>query len=57
MSADDPRDIMGNIMRFSLVARGTREILACTKNQVPLSILIMPFSSRGEHEVVIFAYL
>ena len=34
----------------------TREILDCTTNQIPLSILIMPFSSRDEHGVVILAY-
>lgn len=35
----------------------TQEILECTGNQVPLSILIIPFSSRDEHEVVILVYL
>ena len=35
----------------------TREILESTRNQVPLRNLIMPFSSRDEHEVVILAYL
>ena len=33
----------------------TRKILECTRNQICLSILIIPFQSRDKHELIIFA--
>ena len=59
VSADDPRDIMGTLHYSPNVvfcrAEHTRAILECTRNQGPLTILIMPFSSSDKHEVIIFA--
>ena len=38
-------------------AKHTREIFHCRSNQISLRILVMPFSSRDKHEVIILASL